>query len=130
MIVDRLGKRSRAAVSRYELGGNLAIAAILLVLLAVSLKTVWETSSGPLVLAWTGAWGLAAGVVGWFKRSWLWPGLCPATIIAVILVWVAVYGRSSWASAFITMLGAMFAVAAAIGALIGTWLGFRRCESG
>jgi hypothetical protein len=100
-----------------------------LVLLAVSLWTVFETSSGALVLAWTGAWGFAAGAVGWYKRNWLWPGLCPVTMLAVILVWVAVYGHSSWASAFITMLGAMFAVAATIGALIGTWLGKRRYES-
>ena len=47
-----------------------------------------------------------------------------------MLLWVAIHGRSSWASAFITMLDAMFAVAATIGALIGTWLGKGRFESG
>ena len=125
MIVDQRGESSRAGVSRRELGVNLAIAASLLGLLAASLWTVFETSSGALVLAWTGLWCFGAGMVGWYKRSWLWPGLCPVTIIAVILLWAAVFGRSSWASAFVTMLGAMFAVAAAIGAVIGTWLGKR-----
>jgi hypothetical protein len=125
VIVDQRGESSRAGVSRRELGVNLAIAASLLGLLAVSLWTVFKTSSGALVLAWTGLWCFGAGMVGWYKRSWLWPGLCPVTIIAVILLWAAVFGRSSWASAFVTMLGAMFAVAAAIGAVIGTWLGKR-----
>ena len=130
MIVDRQFARSRAPVSRYELAVHLAIVAIVLALLALSLWTVFETSSGALVLAWTGAWGLAAGAVGWHKRSWLWPALCPVTMLAVILLWVAIYGRSSWASTFVTMFGAMFAVAATIGALIGTWLRKRRYESG
>lgn len=130
MSTDRGGDHTPARISRHELGLNLAIAALVLVLLAVSLWTVMEMSSGPLVLAWTGAWAFAAGVVGWVKRSWLWPALCPATMLAVILVWVAVSGRSSWASAFITMLGAMFAVAATMGALTGTWLGKRRRQSG
>ena len=129
MIVDGRNDRARTSISRYALGLNLAIAAIVLVLLAMSLRTVFETSSGALVLAWTGVWGVTAGLVGWYKRSWLWPGLCPVTMLAVILVWAAINGRSSWASAFITMLGAMFAVAATIGALTGTWLGKRRRES-
>ncbi len=129
MITDLRGDRSPARISPHELGVNRTIATILLVLLAVRLWTVFETSSGVLVLVWTGAWAVAAGVVGWYKRSWLWPGLCPATLLVVIRLWVAVYGRTSWASAFITMLGAMFAVAATIGALIGTWLGKRRYES-
>ena len=55
MIVDRQDRFSRAPVSRSELGLNLAIAAIGLALLGVSLWTVFETSSGALVLAWTGA---------------------------------------------------------------------------
>lgn len=130
MITDHRGERSPARISHHELGVNLAIAAIVLVLLALSLWSVFETSSRALVLVWTGAWGFAAGAVGWSKRSWFWPGLFPTTMLAVILLWVAVYGRSSWASAFITMLGAMFAVAATIGSLIGTWLGKRRRGSG
>ena len=130
MIIDRRGDRSPTWFSRHELGINLAIAAILLVLLAVSLWMVLETSSGALVLAWTGAWCFGSGVAGWYKRSWFWPGLCPVIMLALILLWVGVYGRSSWASAFITMLGAMFAVAATIGAVIGTWLRKRRSEAG
>jgi hypothetical protein len=51
-------------------------------------------------------------------------------MLGLILLWVAVYGGSSWTSAFITMLGAMFAVAATIGAVVGTWLGKRRGLSG
>jgi hypothetical protein len=47
-------------------------------------------------------------------------------MLLLILLWVAVFGRSSWTSAFITVLGAMFAVAATIGAVLGTWLSKRR----
>ena len=46
-------------------------------------------------------------------------------MLLLILLWVAVFGHSSWTSAFITVLGAMFAVAAAIGAVLGTWFGKR-----
>ncbi len=53
-------------------------------------------------------------------------GLWPAAMLLLILLWVAVFGHSSWTSAFITVLGAMFAVAATIGAVLGTWLGKRR----
>jgi hypothetical protein len=129
VIIDRDGERPRASISRAELGVNLAIAALVLVLLAVSLWSVYETSSRALVLALTGGWGFAAGAAGWYKRSWLWPALFPVAMLAVILLWAAAYGRSSWASAFVTVLGTMFAVAATIGALIGTWLGKRRYES-
>jgi hypothetical protein len=47
-------------------------------------------------------------------------------MLLLILLWVAVFGHSSWTSAFITVLGAIFAVAATIGAVLGTWLGKRR----
>jgi hypothetical protein len=130
VIVGRRGERSRGPVARYQPGVSLTIAALVLPLLAVSLWTVFETSSPALVLAWTGVWAFTSGVVGWFKQSWLWAGLCPVTMLATILVWVAIFGHSYWASAFLTVLGAMFAVAATIGALIGTWLGKRPTESG
>ncbi len=112
-------------ISRHELGCNVAIAAILGAFLALSLWLIVETSSGALVLAWTAAWCFGAGVVGWSRRSWFWPVLCPAAMLGLILGWVALFTHSSWTSAFITMLGAMFAVAATIGAVIGTWLGRR-----
>jgi hypothetical protein len=67
-----------------------------------------------------------AGIAGWQARSWFWTGLCPAAMLLLILLWVALFGHSSWTSAFITVLGAMFAVAATIGAVLGTWLGKRR----
>jgi hypothetical protein len=51
-------------------------------------------------------------------------------MLLLILLWVAVFRHSSWTSAFITVLGAMFAVAAAIGAVLGTWLGKRRRSPG
>ena len=63
-------------------------------------------------------------------RSWFWTGLCPAAMLRLILLWVAVFGHSSWTSAFITVLGAMLAVAAATGAVLGTWLGKRRRPPG
>jgi hypothetical protein len=47
-------------------------------------------------------------------------------MLFLILFWVAVFGHSSWTSAFISVLGAMFAVAAVIGAVLGTWVGKRR----
>jgi hypothetical protein len=119
MIAERDRDRSFPSISRHQLGGNLAIAAILVVAVASSLWTVVETSSGVLILVWTAAWCFGAGVVGWIKRS-------PAAMLALILGWVALFGHSSWTSAFITVLGAMFAVAATIGAVVGTWLGKRR----
>jgi hypothetical protein len=120
----------RAWISRSGLITGTAIVAILVIGLTISLWTVVETSSGPLMLAWTAAWCFTAGVIGWFQRRWLWPALCPVAMIALILLWVMVFGHSSWTSAFITMLGAMYAVSAAIGALAGTWLGKRRVASG
>jgi VIT1/CCC1 family predicted Fe2+/Mn2+ transporter len=51
-------------------------------------------------------------------------------MLLLILLWVAVFGHSSWTSTFITVLGAMFAVAAAIGAVLGTWFGKRRRSPG
>lgn len=120
----------RASISRQALVGGTGIAAILVFAVASSLWMVVETSSGALVLAWTAAWCLYAGVVGWHARSWFWPGLCPATMLLLILIWVALFGHTSWTSAFVTVLGAMFAVAATIGAVVGTWLGKRRVVSG
>ena len=114
-----------ASVSRPGLVTGTAIVAILVLGLAASLWVVVKASSTALVLVSTAAWCFCAGVAGWFKRSWLWPGLCPVAMIALILLWVTVFGRVSWTSAFITMLGAMYAVAATIGALVGTWLGKR-----
>jgi hypothetical protein len=117
----------RAWISRRGLvTGAAAGAAILVVGLITSLWTVLETSSGALVLTWCAAWSLGAGIAGWRLHSWSWPGLCPVAMLFLILLWVAVFGDSSWTSAFITVLGAMFAVAAATGAVLGTWLGKRR----
>ena len=125
MIADRR-PTLRRWITRRRLAADTAIAVILVAILATSLWLVAETSSGTLVLALTTAWCFGAGVVGWSKRSWFWPGLCPATMLALILLWVALFGHSSWTSAFITMLGAMFAVAATIGAVVGTRLGKRQ----
>jgi hypothetical protein len=46
-------------------------------------------------------------------------------MLLLILVWVAVFGHTSWTSGLITVVGAMFAVAATVGAVVGTWLGKR-----
>ena len=120
----------RARITSRRLGTGVAIAAILVIGLAASLWTILETSSGALVLTTCAAWGLGAGIAGWHLRSWSWPGTCPAAMLLLILLWVAVFRHSSWTSAFITVLGAMFAVAAAIGAVLGTWLGKRRRSPG
>jgi hypothetical protein len=125
LIADRRHIR-RASISRQALAGGTGIAAILVLALATSLWMVVETSSGALVLAWTAAWCLYAGVVGRHVRSWFWPGLCPAAMLLLILVWVALFGHRSWTSAFVIVLGAMFAVAAAVGAVVGTWLSKHR----
>jgi hypothetical protein len=117
-------------MSRRRLSTGVTIAAIVLIGLVASLWTTSETSSGALVLTWCAAWGLGAGIAGWHLRSWSWPGTCPAAMLLLILLWVAVFRHSSWTSAFITVLGAMFAVAAAIGAVLGTWLGKRRRSPG
>jgi hypothetical protein len=120
----------RVWISRRWLGTGVASAAILVIGLAASLRTILETSSGALMLTWCAAWGLGAGIAGWHLRSWSWPGSCPTAMLFLVLLWVAVFGHSSWTSAFITVLGAMFAVAAAIGAVLGTWFGKRRRSPG
>ena len=117
-------------MSRRRLGTGLAIAAIVVIGLVASLWTTSETSSSAFVLTWCAAWSIAVGIAGWHARSWFWTGILPAAMLLLILLWVAVFGHSSWTSAFITVLGAMFAVAAAIGAVLGTWLGKRRRSPG
>jgi len=129
VIADRRHD-TRALIFRRGLGTGAAIAAILVIGLTASLWTTLQTSSGALVLTWCAAWSLGAGVAGWHTRSWFWTGLCPAAMLFLILLWVAVFGHSSWTSAFITVLGAMFAVAATVGAVLGTWLGKRRPSPG
>jgi hypothetical protein len=120
----------RVSMSRRRLGTGLAIAAIVVIGLVASLWTTSETSSGAFVLTWCAAWSIAAGIAGWHARSWFWTGILPAAMLLLILLWVVVFGHSSWTSAFITVLGAMFAVAAAIGAVLGTWFGKRRRSPG
>lgn len=121
-----IANRRPVAPSHRRLATGAVIAAILVIGLATSLWTTWETSNGALVLIWCAVWSLGAGIAGWHVRSWLWPGLCPAAMLLLILLWVAVFGHSSWNSAFISVLGTMFAVAAAIGAVLGSWLSKRR----
>ena len=129
MIADRR-PATRALIFRRGLGTEAAIAAIVVIGLTASLWTTLQTSSGALVLTWCAAWSVGAGIAGWQARSWFWTGLCPAAMLLLILLWVAVFGHSSWTSAFITVLGAMFAVAATIGAVLGTWLGKRQHSPG
>jgi hypothetical protein len=129
VIADRRHP-TRALMDRRGLGAGAAIAAIWGIGLAASLWTTLQTSSAALVLAWCAAWSLGAGIAGWYARSWFWTGLCPAAMLLLILIWVAVFGHSSWTSAFIIVLGALFAVAATIGAVLGTWLGKRRRSPG
>jgi hypothetical protein len=120
----------RAWITSRRLLTGAAIAVILAIGLSVSLWTILVTSSGALVLAWCVAWSLAAGIAGWHLRTWFWPGLCPVAMLFLVLFWVTIFGRSSWASAVVTVLGMMFAAAAAIGAVLGTWLGKRRRSPG
>lgn len=107
-------------MSRRRLGTSVAIAAIVVIGLVASLWTILETSSSAFVLTWCAAWSVAAGIAGWHARSWFWTGILPAAMLLLILLWLADFGHTSWTSAFITVLGAMFAVAAAIGAVLGT----------
>jgi len=107
-----------------------AIGAILVIGLATSLWTTLKTSSGALVLTWCAAWSIGAGIAGWHLRTWYWSGLCPAAMLFLVLLWVTLFAHTSWTSAVITVLGAMFAVAAAIGAVFGIWLGKRRRSQG
>ena len=67
----------------------------------------------------------------WLARAKLdLDGALSGAMLLLILLWVAVFGHSSWTSAFITVLGAMFAVAATIGAVLGIWLGKRQHSPG
>ena len=76
----------RASISRQALVSGTGITAILIIGIAVRLWMVMETASSALVLAWTAAWCLNAGVVGRHVRSWFWPGLCSAAMLLLILV--------------------------------------------
>ncbi len=129
MIADR-HHLFRVSMSRRRLSTGVAIAAIVVIGLAASLWTTLQTSSAVLMLTWCTAWGLGAGIAGWHARSWFWTGILPAALLFLVLLWVAVFGHTSWTSALITVLGAMFAVAATIGAVLGTWLGKRRRSPG
>jgi hypothetical protein len=120
----------RAWITSRQLLTGAAIAVILAIGLSVSLWMILATSSGALVITWCVAWNLGVGIAGWHLRTWFWPGLCPAAMLFLVLFWATVFGRSSWASAVVTVLGMVFAVAAAIGAVLGTWLGKRRRSLG
>jgi hypothetical protein len=108
---------------------RLAIAVHLLAVLAalaVSIGTLFRFQSGPLMLGWCVFWGVGAAVLGNRFRTWFWPALCPVAMLLAVMLWEFVYGRTSWASTHVFMLGVTYAVAAMIGALAGTWLGKRR----
>jgi hypothetical protein len=108
---------------------RLAIAVHLLILLAAlaaSIGTMLMFQGGPLMLGWCMVWGVGAALVGYRFRSWLWPFLCPMAMLVAIMIWEIVYGRTSWASTYVFMLGVTYALAATIGALVGSWLGKRR----
>ena len=113
-------------LSRRRLATGVAIAAIVIVGLAASLGTTLRTSSAVLLLAWCAAWIIGAGMAGWHARSWLWTGILPAAMLVLILLRVALFGHAAWTSALSTVLGTMYAVAASIGAVLGTWFGQRR----
>jgi hypothetical protein len=99
---------------------------VLLAALAVSIGTMFMFQSGPLMLGWCMVWGVGAALVGYRLRSWPWPFLCPAAMLMAVMLWEFAYGRSSWASTYVFMLGVNYAAAATIGALVGSWLGKRR----
>lgn len=98
--------------------------------LAVSIASVLRSQSGSLMVTWIALWCLGAGVVGSRLRDWLWPALCPVAMLVVVMAWEIAYGRTSWASLYVFMLGVIFAVAAAIGAVVGAWFGKRRARQG
>jgi hypothetical protein len=102
-------------------GIDLALA-VLAPALALAIGSMLWTASGPLILVWSICWAIGAGVIGWQRRSWWWPHLCPLTMLALVMAWEVVYGRESWASTYIFWMGAAFTVAAAAGAVVGTLL--------
>lgn len=119
---DGAEERASAISSR----GGFAIAATALALaafLAISVGSVLRQQSGPLMLVWIAVWCVAAGVVGHRLRRWLWVPVCPLLMIAIVMLWEIVYGRTSWASTYVFMLGVAYAVAATVGALSGVALG-------
>ena len=101
------------------------VAGVALLLAAGMATTLSRPAQGSLVVAWMAGWAVAAGVLGWQRRSWRWPALCPFLILALVLLWELSFGRSSWASTFVLWLGILFTLAATAGALAGTWLGRR-----
>jgi hypothetical protein len=98
----------------------------LMVSLAVSIGAMFRYPSGPLMVAWGAIWSVGAGVAGYRLRSWFWPALCPLAMVAIVMAWEVVYGRTSWASTYVFMLGVTYTVPALLGAVVGTGLGRRR----
>jgi hypothetical protein len=94
--------------------------------LVASIGMVMQTASGPLMLAWFAIWAGGAGYAGYRFGTWFWPPLCAIVMLAMVMLWEVVYGRTSWASLYVFMLAVTYAVAASAGALLGTWLGKRR----
>jgi hypothetical protein len=122
--VDRFRGTALPLSSQHWLSVVAALS-VLAIFLAVSIGTMLRTADGTLLLVWIGGWAIGAGIVGWLRRSWRWPLLCPLAMIGLVLLWEAFYGPISWSSTYVFMLGVVFAVAATVGALIGVALGKR-----
>jgi hypothetical protein len=94
--------------------------------LALSMIAMFTTMNGLVMIVLCVLWALAAGVSGARLRSWWWVAGCPGAMLGFVLLWELVYGRESWRSLYVFMLGVVFAASALVGAIPGVWLGKRQ----
>jgi hypothetical protein len=118
----RRDANTREWLARPGFTAAISLSVLALALLA-SIGAMFLFVNGPLMFILAALWALGAGAAGRRWRSWRWPILCPLAMVALVMLWQVSFGRTSWASTFVFMIGAVYAVAAACGAIVGTWLG-------
>ncbi len=129
MSRERRDANARQLLARPDITAAITLAVLALALLA-SIGATFLFVSGPLMFILAALWTLGAGAAGRRWRTWRWPILCPLAMVALVMLWEVVFGQTSWASTFVFMIGTVYAIAAAFGAIAGTWLGKRGHHAG
>lgn len=128
MIQEKRRRQIQAWPGRHLLAASASLVAIA-VGLAISIGAIFATMSGPLMIAFCALWALAAGISGARVHSWWWVMGFPAAMMGLVLLWDLAFGRESWWSLYVFMLGVVYAVAAMVGAMAGVWRGRQRATT-